>query len=297
MSDQKLKLGDTEKKETAVPEETASATPAIFKYDEYWLKRGMEDVEATIPGLQSRMQGFITYLNTLSGATLLGGVTLTTLTDTRDLKVFILIFIAIGGLQLVKYLIGIEKTKPSFAKVDLRSPIQINKAHNAFVKDLTNSLKDAKGLVAFATILYLICVPWAIYRNNVLADVATENPKLVIANSQVKVTGVFAQDTELVLKLKGDQPTKMVGVIVDSVKSNVDTTKTNLPIKNPIVKEIKTTKPVKDSLLIALKAKKGASFEYHVHLEDVAFMPKEVELRAAENLLKKVVIKPKKKGL
>ena len=297
MSDQKTKPDDAKKEETAVPEETANASTAIFKYDEYWLKRGMEDVEATIPGLQSRMQGFITYLNTLSGATLLGGVTLTTLTDTRDLKVFILIVIAIGGLQLVKYLIGIEKTKPSFAKVDLRSPIQINKAHNAFVKDLTNNLKDARGLVAFATILYLICVPWAIYRNNVLADVAAENPKLSVTNKQVKVTGVFTKDTELILKLKGNVPTKKVVTAADSVEIKGDTVETNLPIKNPIVKEIKTIKPGQDSLFINLKAEKGVSFEYHLHLEEVAFKAEEVELRSAEDLLKKVVIKPKKKGL
>ncbi|MEZ5017289.1 MAG: hypothetical protein R2800_09580 [Flavipsychrobacter sp.] len=143
----------------AISKQPLGLNNAPFNYNSYWLSYGRDLLDNSIPTLQKKFTGYIKYLNTLSVASFLGSIGLTVTLQTTKIDTFIFLGIAIATLQLSKLYFSLGLLDNSATEIrDIRDPVLVHKAHNAFVAHLQNKLKGASIAVTLATIIFIIFV-------------------------------------------------------------------------------------------------------------------------------------------
>ena len=180
----------------------------IYKYDEYWLKQGRRYVENTITGLEGRFKRLMSFLNYLGGGIALGGITFSALIETKNPWVFGLIFFPLVSILFTKFYVGIETSSTIYKKVDLRSPMQIQSAHNFLVDKLRDRLIKAQEWVHISLCITAICLPLAVYINNLTKEIPESLVRIDKVSEKTIISGMLLEDQTVLVSFSGKMQIK-----------------------------------------------------------------------------------------
>ncbi len=138
-----------------------------LSYHHYWMVYIKKVLDQTIPDFQKKISNYKTFLNSVSGALLIGGIAWTTYVDTTNWKIFLLIFGPIVGLQLARLFVDVVFDRTDVINInDITDSTQVHTAHNTRVLAMSQKATLAKIAVFIATVIFLFCVPYGIFLHN-----------------------------------------------------------------------------------------------------------------------------------
>jgi hypothetical protein len=202
-----------------------------FDYDKYWIAKGKGFLDNSLTSLTSTLDNIITYLNGISLASFVGGLTISTLYETTNLFIYVLLIAPTIIFQFAKHFVNVKLKTNKVTTIDPRSPKQIENAYILFFKDLKKKVDKAKTASFLATLVAAVCIPIAVFmhhksiaENKDLAKVitnlkadkeqlsSTQKASCVIEYSEsfVKVKGTFLQKDDILINIEGTITEKKV---------------------------------------------------------------------------------------
>ncbi len=167
-----------------------SETP--FSYHHYWMVYIKNVLDNTIPEYQQRIENYKTFLGSLSGALVIGGIAWTSYVDSTNWKVFVLIFGPVVILQLARLIINVILDRTDFFQIeDITDSTHVHMAHNTKVATLSKKATLAKYPVFIASIVFLVCVPWGIFLHNQDRSNSLESSEIIFSHDDIYLNAII----------------------------------------------------------------------------------------------------------
>ena len=175
-----------------------------LSYHHYWMVYAKKLLDNTIPNFKQKIENYKTFLDSLTGAILIGGITWTAYVNTTNLYVFLLIFGPIVFLQLARLIISVMLDRTDVYQIeDITDATQVHLAHNVIVSAISKKATYSKVPVFIATLLFLICIPTGIFLHNLDRNKKKEEVKISFMSDDIYISAITPKATKSLITFIG----------------------------------------------------------------------------------------------
>lgn len=198
---------EQQKKET---QNQAPNKKPFVRYDDYWLQKAREMIDGSLEALSGRLNTLDKFLNFLVAGAFIGGVSLTTYLQSKELAVYVFALIPLVTIGIAKYFVNIGGTKPAMEGADMRNPTDINENYAQILVTLALQVKRASIFVGIATAFTLVSLPFAVYFHNQSENTKPPSTYLSIQNdgTNLSLQGVLPDAKKVSVTLYGKDAKK-----------------------------------------------------------------------------------------